>query len=119
MTRTEVFQQIILPILISVVTGIAGYFGGLLRKKVDKWADNDAKREIAETCVAAIEQMHHELSGTEKKAKAIKAMHDMAEAKGIPISEFEIEMFIEAAVGKFNDAFNKPRKNTAAAYVEA
>ncbi len=115
---SEVWTTVILPVIATAVIGIAGYLGGLLRKKVDKWADNDAKREMAETCVSAIEQMHHELSGMEKKAKAIKAMHEMAEAKGIPISEFEIEMLIEAAVAKFNDAFNKPRKTTAAAKAE-
>lgn len=94
-------------ILYTVITAIAGYLGVRAKKLHDKYISDKTKKAVAKTVVMAIEQLYRDLNGEEKLEKALESASDMLEEKGISITELELRMLIEAAVGEFNDAFHR------------
>lgn len=96
-------------ILSVILTAIAGYLGILLKRLYQKNildSDDDTKENIVKTCVKAVEQMYKDLHGAEKLQKALEAVSEMLAAKNITITDTELRMLIESAVGEFNDVFN-------------
>lgn len=96
-------------ILSVILTAIAGYLGILLKRLYQKNildSDDSTKENIVKTCVKAIEQMYKDLHGAEKLQKALEAVSEMLAAKNITITDTELRMLIESAVGEFNDVFN-------------
>ena len=108
----EVFTNVILPVIATAVIGIAGYLGTQIKGILQRRADEKTKISVARTVVLAVEQIYKDLHGEEKKQMAIEGIRQMLDEKGITITDLEINMLMEAAVAKFNDAFNKPRKST-------
>jgi hypothetical protein len=53
------------------------------------------------------EQVYKALHGQEKLDRAMEAMSQMLEDKGIHITELEMRVLLEAAVAEFNKAFEK------------
>ncbi len=94
-------------ILYSILTAIAGYLGIVMKNLYTKYINDKTKKDVAETCVKAVEQLYKDLHGEEKLQKALEAASEMLAIKGISISEVEMRLLIEAAVAEFNDAFNK------------
>lgn len=94
-------------ILYAVVTAIAGYIGIVLKNLCKRFMDDKTKKDVVKTVVQGIEQLYKDLHGEEKLNKAIQSATDMLAMKDIYITELELKMLIEAAVGEFNDAFNK------------
>lgn len=92
-------------ILYTALTAIAGYVGIAIKNIISKHINNKTKREIARTCVRAIEQIYKELHGDEKLNKCIEAVTSMLAEKGITVTEFEIRMLIESAVNELNCNF--------------
>lgn len=81
-----------------------------------KWLNNDTKKQLAEYAVMAVEQVYKSLHGEEKLGQAMAIFSQQLSEKNIYISEDEMRLLLEAAVGKFNDAFNKkdePTEDTA------
>lgn len=96
-------------ILSVILTAIAGYLGILLKKLYQKNildSDDSTKENIVKTCVKAVEQMYKDLHGAEKLQKVLEAVSEMLAAKNITITDTELKMLIESAVGEFNDVFN-------------
>lgn len=96
-------------ILSVILTAIAGYLGILLKRLYQKNildSDDSTKENIVKTCVKAVEQMYKDLHGAEKLQKALEAVSEMLAAKNITITDTELKMLIESAVGEFNDVFN-------------
>lgn len=96
-------------ILSVILTAIAGYLGILLKRLYQKNildSDDSTKEKIVNTCVKAVEQMYKDLHGAEKLQKALEAVSEMLAAKNITITDTELRMLIESAVGEFNDVFN-------------
>ena len=89
----------------TAVTAIVGFIGAQIKKIYDRATADDAKRDVVETCVKAVEQIYQELSGTEKLEKAKENIVEILNNKGIAISEIEMDMLIEACVAEFNLAF--------------
>lgn len=96
-----------LEIIWAVLTALATYIGFFVKKLYTRFINNKTKREIADTVVQGVEQMYKHLHGEEKLNKALEAASEMMTNEGITVSAFELKMLIEAAVAKFNDAFNK------------
>jgi prepilin signal peptidase PulO-like enzyme (type II secretory pathway) len=99
-------------ILYSILTAIAGYLGIVVKNLYTKHINDKTKKEVAETCVKAVEQLYKNLHGDEKLQKALEAASEMLASKGITIGEVELRLLIEASVAEFNDAFNKETKET-------
>lgn len=102
-----------MTILYTIITAIAGYLGiiakRLYQKNIEE-SDDKTKENIVNTCVKAVEQMYKDLHGAEKLQKALEAVSEMLTSKNIAITDTELRMLIEAAVGEFNDVFNSEDK---------
>ena len=93
-------------ILYSIITAIAGYVGIAVKKLYQRYADDKTKKDVVKTVVQGIEQLYKDLHGEEKLNAALENASEMLSMKGITVTEFELRMLIEAAVGEFNDVFN-------------
>lgn len=96
-----------LEIIWAVLTAVATFIGFSIKKLYTRFVNDKIKQEVADMVVQGIEQMYKNLHGEEKMEKAIEAASEMLTNKGITVSAFELKMLLEAAVAKFNDAFNK------------
>jgi intergrase/recombinase len=92
-------------IMYSLLCGVFAYLGTLAKKLADKYLDTKIKRDVARTVVQAVEQVYHDLHGDEKLNKALTSMSEILAEKGITISDLEMRMLLEAAVGEFNENF--------------
>lgn len=98
-------------ILFAIVTAIAGYIGVVVKNIYQKYVNDQTKKNVVKTVVQGVEQIYKDLHGEDKLNKALETASDMLFDKGISITELELRMLIEAAVGEFNDAFNKEVTN--------
>lgn len=92
-------------ILYTVLTAVAGYIGLFVKSIYTKYVNDKTKQAVVKTCVEAVEQLYKELHGEEKYNKVVESASEMLCEKGITITELELKMLIEAAVGEFNKAF--------------
>lgn len=99
-------------ILYAVLTTIAGYIGIVVKNLYQKYINDKTKKDVVKTVVQSIEQIYKDLHGDDKLNKALESASEMLAIKGIEISEFELRILIESAVGEFNDVFNKTEVNT-------
>ena len=99
-------------ILYAIITAIAGGIAIVVKNLYKKYVDDQTKKSVVKTVVQGIEQMYKDLHGEEKLNAALENASEMLSLKGISVSEFELRMLIEAAVGEFNDVFNKTEKET-------
>ena len=118
MTKGELFATYALPIIAAAVTALAGFLGAQLKSLYQKYVNDKTKESVVRTCVKAVEQLYHDLGGPEKLEKAKEGIEDMLNEKGIPISELEMNLLIEAVVSEFNYGFAKagevPKSDTPA-----
>ena len=94
-------------ILYAVLTALAGYIGIVAKRLYTKYVNDKIKQTVAKTVVQAVEQIYKDLHGEEKLNKALEAASEMLAEKGITITDLEMRMLIEAALAKFNRAFEK------------
>lgn len=107
MTKGELFATYALPIIAAAVTALAGFLGAQLKSLYQKHINDKTKESVVRTCVKAVEQLYHDLGGPEKLEKAKEGIEDMLNEKGIPITELEMNLLIEAVVSEFNYGFAK------------
>ena len=107
MTKGEIFATYALPIIAAAVTALAGFLGSQLKGLYQKYINDKTKESVVRTCVKAVEQLYHDLGGPEKLEKAKEGIEDMLNEKGIPITELEMNLLIEAVVSEFNYGFAK------------
>ena len=110
MTKGEIFATYALPIIAAAVTALAGFLGAQLKSLYQKYINDKTKESVVRTCVKAVEQLYHDLGGPEKLEKAKEGIEDMLNEKGIPITELEMNLLIEAVVSEFNYGFAKAGK---------
>ena len=94
-------------ILYAILTAIGGYLGIWAKKLYTKYVNDKTKQAVAKTVVQAVEQLYKDLRGEEKLEKALEAASDMLTERGIMVTDLELRILIEAAVGEFNKAFEK------------
>ena len=99
-----------MEILYGIVTAIAGYVAIVLKSLAKKYINDKTKENVAKTVVRAVEQIYKDLNGEEKLAKAIESAAEMLTEKGITVTDIELRMLLEDAVGEFNNVFNKGDK---------
>jgi hypothetical protein len=97
-------------ILYAVITTIAGYIGIVVKNLYQRYVNDQTKRDVVKTVVQGVEQIYKDLHGEDKLNKALESASDMLALKGVNVTELELRMLIEAAVGEFNNAFNKTVK---------
>jgi intergrase/recombinase len=94
-------------ILYAILTAVGGYLGIVVKNLYTKYINDKTKEKVAKTVVQAVEQIYKDLHGEEKLNKALESAAEMLEQKGVAVTELELRMLIEAAVGEFNEAFKK------------
>ena len=99
----ELIGQYLMPAFGAALVAIFGWIG----KKVVNFVKVKQIENLAKVAVQAVEQVYKELHGKEKLEKALLIASKLAISKGIDISSEELEYYIEAAVGEFNDVFNQ------------
>jgi len=104
---TQFINEYGTTILYAILTAIAGYVGIWVKSLYTKYINDQTKESVVKTCVRAVEQLYKDLHGEEKYNKVVENASEMLSQKGIEITELEIRMLIEAAVGEFNEAFKK------------
>ena len=102
----EIINTYGMEIIGAILTALAGVLAVAVKNLAAKYINTKVKREIARTVVQGVEQLYNRLSGEEKLAKALDAAADMLTANGITVTDLELRMLLEAAVGEFNDVFN-------------
>ena len=98
----EVFMTYLLPVIITALSGLAGWIGLQLKAIYQKHVNDKTKQAVVRTCVKAVEQLYHDLDGAAKLEKAEEGIVEMLKEKGIPISKLEMDALIEAVVCEFN-----------------
>jgi lipoate-protein ligase A len=105
----NLFQEFIssygATILYTVFTALAGYLGIAVKNLYQKYINDKTKKEVVQTCVQAVEQLYTDLHGEDKYNKVVESVSEMLGEKGVSITDIELKMLIESAVGKFNQAF--------------
>lgn len=94
-----------MEILYTIITAIAGYIGFVVKNLYQKYVNDNTKKAVVKTCVQAVEQIYTDLHGEEKYNKVVESASEMLTEKGITITDIELKMLIEAAVGEFNKVF--------------
>lgn len=100
-----------MEILFTILTGIAGYIGIVVKNLVTKYVNDKTKQAVAKSAVQFVEQVYKDLHGDEKLDAALTAASEMLAEKGITVTQLEMRVLIEAAVAEFNEAFNKKTEN--------
>lgn len=103
----EFVSQYGLEIISVILTSVLGFLGIIAKNMAEKFLNDKTKEKIARIAVRGVEQMYKELHGEEKLNKALEAAFQMLTDKGITVTEFELRMLLEDAVGEFNEAFKK------------
>ena len=103
----EFLSQYGLETISFILTGILGFLGIVAKNMAQKYINDKAKEKIARIAARGVEQMYKDLCGEEKLTKALEAAAEMLTDKGITVTQFELRMLIEDAVGEFNEAFKK------------
>ena len=104
---TQFINEYGMEILTTVVTAIAGWLAVVIKKLVTKYLNDKTKQDIAKIVVSGIEQCYKTLNGPAKLEKAIEAATEMLNEKGIKVTEVELRMLLEGALGEFNKVFEK------------
>ena len=95
-----------MEILGAIFTALAGIVATVVTKLATKYINTKVKRDIARTVVQGVEQIYKDLHGDEKLTVALDAAAEMLQEAGITVTDLELRMLLEAAVGEFNDVFN-------------
>jgi hypothetical protein len=97
------------PAILSIATVILTFVARWLAVKLAKILDTQAKREIVEATVKYVEQVAKSvgLDAEGKKALAIAKASEWLIEKGLPVSEVELDVMIEAAVNDFFGHYNR------------
>ena len=107
----EFWSQYGSQIILGIMTAIGGAIGIVAKNIYKRVCDDKTKKEVCEQCVKAAEQVYKELTGSERYDKVLKAAKKILANKGISITELELKVYIEAAVGEANNVFKNSGPN--------
>ncbi len=103
----EILSEGILAILGVALTFLASRIGTLLGNFWREKIQDESVRNVAATCVLAVEQMYKNKSGKEKLEKALSMGEKLLSRRGIRISSQELRVVLEAALSEAKGAFEK------------
>ena len=104
---TEIMSEYLLRIAHALLVALAGWLGIQVSALLKKYINTKIKQSVCRTAVQFVEQVFKDIHGPEKLAEAMAKASQILEEKGITISETELLVMLEAAVGEFNKAFSK------------
>ena len=105
----EIINTYGLEIIGAILTALAGVVAMAAKNMATKYINTKVKREIAHTVVLGVEQVYQHLGGPEKLEIALDTAAEMLTDQGINVTDLELRMLLEAAVGEFNNVFGQGR----------
>lgn len=96
----------------TALLALAGALGLIAKNLATKYLNDKTKQSVAKIVVQGVEQVYKELHGEDKLNKALEMFSDLLAEKGITISELEMRVLLEAAVGEFNKVFENGKQET-------
>ena len=102
----EIINTYGMEIIGAIITALAGVMGLAARNLATKYINTKIKKHIAQTVVQGVEQLYQHLNGEKKLAIALDTAAEMLAGQGINVTDLELRMLLEAAVGEFNNVFN-------------
>lgn len=96
----ELIQDNLIQILATIITAVASFIGMSIKKAYTKYVDTKTKKEIVDSTVKYIEQIHKGvmISNEDKLSKAKEKSLEWLNSKGLKISDTELDILIESAV---------------------
>lgn len=109
-----IFETYGVQLMQAVLCAIGGGLGYMAWKLYNRYIDTAEKRSVAYTAAAFVEQVWRDIHGPDKLSKALEVAQVLLKKKGIVFDSTEMKILIEAAVGQFNDVFNRDAFNSTA-----
>lgn len=103
-------QEYGIAIIGVFLTAVFGALGMVAKAMAQKYLNDKTSQSIARTVVRGVEQMYKDLNGEDKLNQALADFSAILAEKGIVISDLEMRVLLEDAVGEFNDVFNSTNK---------
>lgn len=94
-------QPILINLLATILTAGACYLGNKVKNFIDEKANTEAKKRVVDTTCRYVEQLYRDLGAKEKLERAKADIIEQLNEKGIPITELELNVLIEATVNGF------------------
>ena len=101
----QFMSQYGIEIIGTLLLALAGTLGLIAKNLATKYLNDKTKQSVAKLVVQGVEQVYKDLHGEEKLNKALEMFSDLLAEKGIKISDLEMRILLEAAVGEFNKVF--------------
>ena len=99
-------QEYGIAIIGTLLTALFGALGMVAKSMAQKYLNNKTAQGMARIVVRGVEQMYKDLNGEEKLTQALADFSAILAEKNIVISDLEMRVLLEDAVGEFNDVFN-------------
>lgn len=99
----EIIAQYAMEILGIIVVALVGWAATNLKN----WLARKDLTSIARTVVTAVEQIYTDLHGQEKLDKALEMFAEMLQKRGIKVTDEQMTILIESALGEFNNVFSE------------
>lgn len=103
----EIINTYGLEIIGTILTAVAGSLALAAKNLAAKYVNTKIMQDVAHIVVRGVEQVYKHLGGPEKLDIAMDTAAEMLAAKGITVTDLELRMLLESAVGEFNDVFGQ------------
>lgn len=103
----EIINAYGVKIIGAILTAVASVVALAAKSLATKYINTKVKQDVARIVVQGVEQLYQHLGGPEKLEIALDTAAEMLTAQGIKVTELELRMLLEAAVGEFNNIFDR------------
>ena len=101
----EIINTYGVKIIGAILTAVASVVALAAKSLATKYINTKVKQDVAHIVVQGVEQLYKHLGGPEKLEIALDTAAEMLTAQGINVTDLELRMLLEAAVGEFNNVF--------------
>lgn len=92
------FIDILLPVLATILTAVGTYVATRIKTAYTEKVNNETAKKVIEDVVKYVQQVYKDVDGETKLQKATEKVSEILLAKGITVTEAEINMLIESSV---------------------
>lgn len=103
----EQITPAVLNLAVVCITVIFSYVGMKVKAIYNEKVNTEIKKDVVNTTVKYVEQVYKDIHGEDKLNEALKEAISILSQKGIPVSDSELKVLIEAAVNALNKELSK------------
>lgn len=90
--------------LMLALTVVVSLFGAAFKKLYRNSLNDETKKNIADLCVRATEQMFGDYAGENKNYRAKEEICRLLSERGVAVSDEELSVLVESAVNRMNSS---------------